>query len=179
MFTPTNSVPLEEYALIANHHTVALISRAGRVDWFCPQVDHTATFAALLGEPKHGSWGITVDDANITARTYLDHPDHLVLHTTWLSATGTAEVVDYLEGTTLVRAVTCTTGDITVRHDLKIRTDYGSRSPAWHDHFRFVDRQGEVVTALHGPELHHTGRNADFVGSFDLAAGTTLTWTLG
>lgn len=179
MFTPTNSVPLEEYALIANHHTVALISRAGRVDWFCPQVDHTATFAALLGEPKHGSWSITVDDANMTARTYLDHPDHLILHTTWLSATGTAEVVDYLEGTTLVRAVTCTTGDITVRHDLKIRTDYGSRSPAWHDHFHFVDRQGEAVTALHGPELHHTGRNADFVGSFDLAAGTTLTWTLG
>ena len=129
MFTPTNSVPLEEYALIANHHTVALISRAGRVDWFCPQVDHTATFAALLGEPKHGSWSITVDDANMTARTYLDHPDHLILHTTWLSATGTAEVVDYLEGTTLVRAVTCTTGDITVRHDLKIRTDHTDLDP--------------------------------------------------
>lgn len=110
MSTPTNSVPLEEYALIANHHTVALISRAGRADWSLPAGCHTLLPSQPLGEPKHGSWGITVDDANITARTYLDHPDHLVLHTTWLSATGTAEVVDYLEGTTLVRAVTCTTG---------------------------------------------------------------------
>lgn len=182
----TASVPLEEYALIANHLTVALISRTGSVDWFCPQVDGDATFAALLGEPKHGRWQVTVAEGKVSNRGYLDNADDLILSTTWLSPTGTAEITDYLHGGTLVRTITCVKGDITIAHDLKIRTDYGLNSPGWKTDpeagLQFFNLDNEHVYTLSGPPLSPSYDQrciaADFSGTFQLSAGNSITWKL-
>src|SRR5262245_29362836 len=87
---------IEDYALVGDCETAALIGRDGSVDWLCwPRFDSGACFAALLGGAEHGRWLITPkdEDARVT-RGYLD--GSLILVTTFETAEGAVELVDFM-----------------------------------------------------------------------------------
>src|SRR5687768_15780092 len=90
-------IPLEDYALIGNLHSAALVSRGGSIDWFCPgRFDSPACFAALLGRRQHGFWNLAPSEGSVrrTQREYLERT--LLLKTTYVTATGVVEVLDYM-----------------------------------------------------------------------------------
>src|SRR5690606_8887245 len=123
------SVPLEDYALIGNLHSAALVSRAGCIDWFCPgRFDSPACFAALLGTPEHGFWSLAPRAGSIRSitRQYLDRT--LLLKTVFVTDTGTAEVLDYMPlecGCHMVREVRVREGTVAVENNLLPRFGYG------------------------------------------------------
>lgn len=125
----TDSVPLEDYALIGNLHSAALISRAGSIDWFCPgRFDSPACFAALLGRRQHGFWNLAPSGGTVRriTREYLDRT--LLLKTTYLTTTGTVEVLDYMPlqcGCHMVREVKVLEGVVTMETHLLPRFGYG------------------------------------------------------
>src|SRR5271167_4090559 len=87
---------IEDYAVIGNCETLALIGRDGSIDWLClPRFDSPACFAALLGEPKHGRWLIAPanGDARVTRR-YCG--DTLILETVFRTASGAACLIDFM-----------------------------------------------------------------------------------
>lgn len=120
---------IENYALIGNLHTAALISRGGSIDWFCPgRFDSPACFAALVGEAGHGFWLLAprADSIRDTAREYL--ADTLLLKTTFTTDTGVVEVLDYMPlqcGCHMVREVHCLSGTATMEMELLPRFHYG------------------------------------------------------
>jgi GH15 family glucan-1,4-alpha-glucosidase len=125
---------IEDYAVIGNCETLALIGRDGSVDWLClPRFDSPACFAALLGEPKHGRWLIapTSSDVRVTRR-YCG--DTLVLETVFRTASGAAAcVIDFMArrdgACDIVRVVRGLQGDVAMRMELVARFDYGSIVP--------------------------------------------------
>ena len=87
---------IEDYALIGDCETAALVSRAGSIDWLCwPRFDSDACFAALLGTPEHGRWEIAPREPprRITRRY---RPKTLILETRFETATGTATLIDFM-----------------------------------------------------------------------------------
>jgi hypothetical protein len=128
------SVPLEDYALLGDCETAALVARGGSIDWLCwPRFDSDACFAALLGTPEHGRWLVgAVDDAARTSRRYRD--DTLILETTIETAGGTVVVTDFMPPrgrySDIVRVVEGVRGRVRMRTDLVLRFDYG-RSVPW------------------------------------------------
>ena len=88
------STPLEDYALIGDCETAALVSRGGSIDWLCwPRFDSGACFAALLGTSEHGRWLITTEDPHPRVqRQYRDHT--LILETTLETVEGSVTVID-------------------------------------------------------------------------------------
>ncbi|QGQ19225.1 glycoside hydrolase family 15 protein [Cellulomonas sp. JZ18] len=145
--------PIEEYAVLGDGHTAALVSLRGSVDWLClPRFDSDACFAALLGGPEHGRWLLTVPDATHVARRW--RGDSFVLETTYRSPTGTAVVTDAMplgDGRAdLVRRVTCTEGEVHVEHEWTVRFGYGDVEP-WVRHE--PDRDGDdAIRAVAGPD---------------------------
>lgn len=87
---------IEDYALIGDLQTAALVGRDGSVDWLClPRFDSAACFAALLGDKDNGSWRIApLDGALCSRRSY--RGDTLVLDTVWETDTGTVKVTDFM-----------------------------------------------------------------------------------
>jgi GH15 family glucan-1,4-alpha-glucosidase len=181
------SRPIEDYALVSDCRTGALIGRDGSVDWLClPRYDSPSTFGALLGDPDHGRWLVAPTDPDATAtRHYLDRT--FVLVTTWRTATGELEVTDYMpqgDGRAdLVRRLRCTRGEVEVREDLRIRFGYAAIVP-W---VRQVTEDGRpVLIAVAGPDaIVRRGRplTADgnsHTGTYRLRSGETvhlsLTW---
>lgn len=148
-----SSVPISEYAVLGDGRTAALVSRLGSVDWLClPRFDSPACFAALLGDPSHGRWLLTVRDAVEVTRQYLD--DSFVLETTYRTATGTARVLDVMplgDGRAdLIRRVECLDGSVTVEHEWVVRFGYGDIEP-WVT--RITDPHGEeTIRAIAGPD---------------------------
>src|SRR5689334_12978890 len=136
---------IEDYALLGDTQTAALVSRIGSIDWLClPRFDSGACFAALLGEPKHGRWLLAPTDAIVACRRrYRDRT--LVLETD----TGSVRVVDCMPPRTqvpdLVRVVEGLSGVVRMRMELVVRFDYGSIVP-W---VRTVDG---VWHAVAGPD---------------------------
>ena len=129
----TRSTPIEDYGLIGNLRTAALVSRSGSVDWLClPRFDSGACFAALLGTPEHGRWLIEPTDApRKVERCY--RPDTLVLETTFETDRGAIRVVDFMppgrDDTVLVRVVEGLEGRVEVCTELVLRFEYGSAVP--------------------------------------------------
>ena len=146
-------VPLEEYAVLGDGHTAALVSRRGSVDWLClPRFDSDACFAALLGTPEHGRWLLTLRDATEVTRRYRD--DSFVLETTYRSARGTAVATEAMpvgDGRAdLVRRVECTDGEVEVEHEWVVRFGYGAVVP-WVRHD--TDADGcDSIRAVAGPD---------------------------
>src|SRR5512132_962140 len=88
------SIPIEDYGLIGDTHTAALVGRDGSIDWLClPRFDSRACFAALVGEPKHGRWVLGPKDHAARVRRRYRGPT-LVLETEFSTSTGTARLVD-------------------------------------------------------------------------------------
>ncbi|NIF18458.1 glycoside hydrolase family 15 protein [Pantoea sp. Cy-639] len=124
---------IEDYALIGNCRSAALVNRDGALDWLClPRFDAPAVFAALLGNEENGRWRIAPSDpVERSTRRYLD--DTLVLETTWITASGRARVLDCMplgERNTVLRIVEGLAGETAFEMDLVLRFDYG-RSVPW------------------------------------------------
>jgi GH15 family glucan-1,4-alpha-glucosidase len=176
---------IEDYALIGDGETAALVSSAGSVDWLCwPRFDSAACFAALLGTRDHGRWLIAPAQAPTrTARQYV--PDTLVLETEFETPRGRVAVVDFMpqrsSTSDLVRIVRGIEGRVAMRTELTIRFAYGSVIP-WvtqsHD-------QPTELRAIAGPDMLTVrttvplrGENAHTVGEFEVAAGETVAFVM-
>jgi GH15 family glucan-1,4-alpha-glucosidase len=142
------SALIEDYALLGDLQTAALVGRDGSVDWLCfPRFDSGACFAALLGDDDHGRWLLAPVAKARAERRYLH--DTLVLETVWETAEGTARVLDFMpprgENPDIVRIVEGVQGRVAMRSELVIRFDYGSIVP-------WVRRVGDARVAVGGPD---------------------------
>ena len=127
------STPLEDYALIGDCETAALISRSGSIDWLCwPRFDSGACFAALLGTPEHGRWIIDVSDAD-ARRTRHYRENTLILETHLETADGVVTIVDFMpprgRNSDVVRLVRGDRGRVRLHTELILRFDYGRAVP--------------------------------------------------
>jgi GH15 family glucan-1,4-alpha-glucosidase len=127
------SLPIEDYALIGDLHTAALVGRDGSVDWLClPRFDSAACFAALLGEDRHGHWRIAPADGGSRVRRRY-RPDTLVLETEFAAASGRARLVDCMppraQDPVLVRMVEGISGSVDLTMTLAAAFEYGSAEP--------------------------------------------------
>ncbi|GEP05467.1 glycoside hydrolase family 15 protein [Methylobacterium oxalidis] len=173
---------IEDYALVGDCRTAALISRDGSVDWLCwPRFDASACFAALLGTRDHGFWRLAPVAKHVeTHRRYRD--DTLILETRHVTREGEVLVTDYMpaaDGSHLIRLVEGVHGRVAMRMDLAIRFDYGSAVP-WVSHNEWGD-----LRAISGPHklvlrtqaaLH--GVDQTTVSEFTVKAGETVAFTL-
>src|SRR5271154_5120601 len=121
---------IENYAVIGNCETAALVGRDGSIDWLClPRFDSAACFAALLGGPEHGRWRIA-PTARIQSvrRSYRD--DTLILETEFETAQGSARLTDFMPASDqrrdVVRIVQGLRGRVKLGMELIVRFDYGS-----------------------------------------------------
>ncbi|HJV54654.1 MAG TPA: trehalase-like domain-containing protein, partial [Methylomirabilota bacterium] len=169
------SDPIEDYALIGDGEAAALVSRRGSIDWLClPRFDSPACFAALLGGPEHGRFGLTPRDGSRSVRRrYRDGT--LVLETDFETADGAVTVVDCMpqrEGPpVLIRQVVGRRGTVPMRMELVIRMDYGSVVP-------WVRRSARGIHAVAGPDalmlttdVPLRGEGLTTVADFPVAAG--------
>src|SRR5690554_4989632 len=177
------SLPLEDYALISNCHSAALIGKNGSIDWLCfPCFDSAACFAALLGTRDNGNWQICPKEEFETTRKYYE--DTMVLETIFMTQSGTVKLVDCMlmekDQPTLIRTVECVEGKVELDFELTIRFDYGSIIP-------WVRRLPECngINAIAGPEaiaiyspveLH--GKNMHTATSFELSKGESKSFVL-
>ena len=124
---------IEDYALVGDCETAALIGRDGSIDWLCwPRFDSGACFAALLGGPENGRWLIAPNDTSVRiTRRYLD--GSLILVTVFETASGIVELVDFMpprDGSAdLIRLVRGVRGHIDLHTEFILRFDYGSIVP--------------------------------------------------
>ncbi|MFI7496935.1 glycoside hydrolase family 15 protein [Streptomyces sp. NPDC049687] len=125
---------IEDYALIGDEQTCALVGRDGSVDWLClPRFDSAACFARLLGDQDNGHWRIAPKgvEGPCTRRAY--RPDTLVLDTEWETGRGAIRVTDLMpqrdRHPDVVRVVEGLRGRVTVSSELRLRFDYGSIVP--------------------------------------------------
>lgn len=179
--------PIEDYALLSDCRTAALVSREGSIDWLClPRFDAPSVFGALLGDASHGCWTLRPQDpAAVTARHYL--PDTFILVTRWESPSGVAEVRDFLamteDRTDVVRRVVGISGTVEFGTELRMHFDYARALP-W---VRQVGTHG--APALHataGPDavivrgVALTASDHAHTATFEVSAGETrdltLTW---
>ena len=165
---------IEDYAIIGDTTTVALVDAGGSVDWWCvPRVDSGACFAALLGDPSHGRW-LLAPKGEVTRRTRRYIPETLVLETTWETPTGTAVVSDFMspgeEHSTVFRIVEGRTGTVDMELELIVRFDYGS-VPPW------VQKAGDGLTMVAGSDALRFHSPVRLEGREDLA--TTAEFTIG
>ena len=140
---------IEDYAIIGDTQTAALVGRDGSVDWLCfPSFDSPACFAALLGDSSHGRW-LLAPEGNVSSTGRRYRGDSLVLETEFTTSTGVVRVVDCMppreRDPDLVRVVEGVRGEVTMRMELVVRFDYGSIVP-W---VRNVDG---VWRAIGGPD---------------------------
>ncbi|WP_129660169.1 glycoside hydrolase family 15 protein [Rothia uropygialis] len=173
---------IEDYALLSNMSTAALVSREGSVDWFCtPRFDSEAAFAALLGDEDHGRWllapaaavfPVTASEENpevsqeedssarVAERFYGENS--FVLHTIWSTGTGSVRVTDFMplgNRTEIVRRVEGLTGEVTMHQELALRFNYGRTVP-WVTRYEgapdpqtgYPDPADGMLVAMAGPD---------------------------
>jgi GH15 family glucan-1,4-alpha-glucosidase len=175
-------LPIEDYALIGDCETAALVGRDGSIDWLClPRFDSPACFAALLGTPDNGRWLIApTAEVSATRRRYREGT--LVLETDYETATGVVTVTDAMpvrpDAASVVRLVEGKRGRVRMRLELIIRFDYGSVIP-------WVRRTDDGLSALAGPDglqfrtpVDVKGENFRSIGEFDVAAGERIPFEL-
>jgi GH15 family glucan-1,4-alpha-glucosidase len=172
---------IEDYALLGDLHTAALVGRDGSVDWLClPRFDGGACFAALLGDSRHGRWKIAPAGPARVERRYRE--DTLVLETDFHAPEGDVTVIDFMplrqEFPDLVRIVVGRRGVVPMAMDLVIRPDYGSLVP-------WVRREGADLTAVAGPDklrlrtaVPLTGENFRTTSTFAVAEGQRVPFVL-
>ncbi|HLX32195.1 MAG TPA: glycoside hydrolase family 15 protein [Gaiellaceae bacterium] len=143
---------IEDYALLGDLQTAALVERGGSVDWLCfPRFDSDACFAALLGGAENGRWLLSPTERAKNSRRYLH--DTLVLETTWETADGSvARVIDFMpprgKSPDIVRIVEGVKGRVEFRSELAIRFGYGRIVP-W---VRQRTHEENTRVALAGPD---------------------------
>ena len=174
---PLHGARIEDYAMIGDCETAALISREGSIDWLCwPSFSSNACFAALLGTKDHGMWSLApVEKVVSSRRRYL--PQTLVLETTVETESGVVRMLEFMPPrepvSRLIRMVTCLRGKVRLHMELAIRFDYGRTIP-------WVSMDGATLRAVAGPDmvvLQSTakveGKNLTTVSDFTLRAGAS------
>jgi GH15 family glucan-1,4-alpha-glucosidase len=174
---------IEDYALIGDLETAALVGRDGSIDWLCwPRFDSDACFCALLGTPDNGRWLLApVEQSARVTRRYRDNT--LILETRFETTTGVIVVTDFMpprDGVSdLVRSVRCEQGEVRVHTELVIRFGYGITVP-W-----MTRAEPGTWHAVAGPDrltLHTRvplkGEEFKQVGSFVLRSGESTSFTL-
>ena len=176
------STRLEDYGLIGDLQTVALVSRHGSVDWLCvPRFDSGAVFAALLGDEENGRWLIApAGEYRSVGRRYVD--ETLVLETELETATGVVRLIDFMpprgEAPDVVRIVEGVRGTVGMRMELVLRFDYGSIVP-------WVRSLDGALNAIAGPDaisfqtpVELRGENLHTVAEFEVSAGERIPFVL-
>lgn len=177
-------VRIEDYAVVGDLHTAALISTEGSIDWLClPRFDSPACFNALLDTPESGRWRLApAGAAECTSRRYRKHT--LILETEWETDDGAVRVIDFMpprdEVADIVRIVVGLHGRVRMRGELALRFDYGHIMP-------WVRRDSRGLHAIAGPDSAYLATNAPLrgehmhtVSDFTVKAGErvpfVLTW---
>ncbi|OJT19540.1 glucoamylase [Archangium sp. Cb G35] len=168
-------LPIEDYALIGDTQSAALVGKDGSIDWLClPRFDADACFAALLGSEENGRWLLAPSGGlRRVQRRY--RPGTLVLETDFETDTGTLRVVDCMpprgREPDLVREAVCLKGHVSVRMELAIRFGYGSRTPWVHPiDGRFTAMAGpDALTLL--SDVRPRNEDATLRADFSLSAG--------
>jgi GH15 family glucan-1,4-alpha-glucosidase len=176
------SLPIENYALIGDCHTAALVGNDGSIDWLClPRFDSGACFAALLGGPEHGRWLLApAAPSRRVRRKY--RGDSLVLETEFDTDDGSVRVIDFMPLSNrrwdIVRIVEGLSGRISLRMQLIVRFDYGSIVP-------WVHRSAGILLFTAGPDTLElaasvavAGENLKSVAEFSVSAGQRETFVL-
>ncbi len=147
---PLHAQKIEDYALIGDCETAALVGRNGSIDWLCwPTFSSSACFAALVGTAEHGFWKIAPErkPASITRR-YL--PDSMIVETTFETRSGTVALIDFMpprgEYSDVVRIVRGLRGKVAMRMELVVRFDYGLSIP-------WVTKMPDGIRAVSGPNM--------------------------
>lgn len=175
---------IEDYGIIGNMISAALVSRDGSIDWLClPRFDSGACFASLLGGPEHGRWLLTPQDpACRMSRRYV--PGTAVLETRFETATGACTLIDFMpltddeEKTDVVRIVRGESGEVPMHMELVLRFNYGQAVP-------WVRRRDYGLSAIAGPdavELHTAialeGRDMKSTARFTVREKESVPFTL-
>ncbi|MDE3109828.1 MAG: glycoside hydrolase family 15 protein [Acidobacteriota bacterium] len=172
---------IEDYAMIGNCQTAALVGRDGSIDWMClPRFDSDACFARLLGTPENGRWLIGPTTRARTKRSY--RPDTLILETEFVTATGRALLTDFMPANTakpkIVRIVRGLSGKVHMRTELTIRFDYGRTVP-------WVTKRQDAMVAVAGPHLLAIrtpvpleGKDLHTVGEFTVRKGKAIAFVM-
>jgi len=175
---------IEDYALIGNCVTSALVGRDGSIDWLCfPRFDSPACFAALLGEPRNGRWLIAPNqEGSRVERRY--RPDTMILETRFRSGRDSVVLTDFMpmparrDAVEVVRLLHCESGSMRIGVQAIFRFDYGSVIP-------WVRRRDGGVNAIAGPDalvlrtpVKLEGRDMTTVGEFTIHEGETVPFVL-
>ena len=188
-FTPSevNTTPIEDYAIIGDTETAALVSLRGSIDWLClPRFDSSSCFTALLGTPDHGRWLLGPAEEATTTRAYRE--DSFILETIHETATGKVKVTDLMpvsDGRAdVLRRVEGLEGTVTMEQEWVVRLNYGKVKP-WVSHHPGHVQDEEVLVAIAGPDMlifrgdrlpvGNEGRHRDL---FDVSAGETLDFSM-
>jgi GH15 family glucan-1,4-alpha-glucosidase len=174
---------IEDYAIIGDCESAALVCRDGSIDWLCwPRFDSDACFAALLGTPEHGRWRIGPRDGDARVSRRYRH-DTLILETRFENAEGAVCLADFMPlragNPSIVRLITGERGRVAMALELVIRFGYGTAVP-------WVTRlEDGTLRAIAGPEMvllrspvQVRGENMRTVGEFVVAAGDTVPFVL-
>ncbi|MBO0983859.1 glycoside hydrolase family 15 protein [Rathayibacter sp. SD072] len=173
--------PIEDYAVLSDCRTAALVSRDGGIDWLClPRFDSPSVFGALLGGDDQGRWSLRPTDAGARVeRRYLG--DTLALVTRWTTSTGVVEVTDVMplrdDRAELVRRVRGVSGTVRMRQELRLRFDYARVVP-------WVRQEGTdeapLLVAVAGPDavvvrgMRLTATDHVHSAEFDVAEGSSI-----
>lgn len=174
---------IEDYGMIGDCETAALVGRDGSIDWLClPRFDSDSCFAALLGGPDNGRWQIAPQAATeVSGRRYRE--GSLILETTFTNAEGSALLIDFMppkgQASDIVRIVVGIEGRIKMRSELVIRFDYGRTVP-------WVSRvENGVKRATAGPNMLLLstpvvlrGEDMKTIGEFEVSAGDKVPFVL-
>ena len=178
------SSKIEEYGLIGDCQTAALVGRDGSIDWLCwPFFDSDACFAALLGDRKNGRWQITpAQKVTASSRRYWD--DTLILETQFETADGAVVLIDFMpprgQASDVVRLVRGLRGKVKMRMELVIRFGFGNDIP-------WVRRNedGTALLAIGGPDMtvlrtpvETRGEDMTTVADFEVGEGETIHFVL-
>jgi GH15 family glucan-1,4-alpha-glucosidase len=178
------SSKIEEYGLIGDCQTAALVGRDGSIDWLCwPFFDSDACFAALLGDRKNGRWQITpAKKVTASSRRYWD--DTLILETQFETADGAVVLIDFMplrgQASDVVRLVRGLRGKVKMRMELVIRFGFGNDIP-------WVRRNedGTALLAIGGPDMtvlrtpvETRGEDMTTVADFEVGEGETIHFVL-
>lgn len=173
---------IEDYGLVGDTETAALIRRDGSVDWLClPRFDSGACFAALLGDERNGRWLLApAGGIRRVSRRY--RPGTLVLETDFETEDGTVRIIDCMpprqKHPNLVRIVEGLSGRVPMRMELVLRFDYGSIVP-------WVTRRRRFLSAVAGPDavtlrapIAARGKDLTTVAKFTVGAGDSVPFVL-
>ncbi|MFF1421910.1 glycoside hydrolase family 15 protein [Streptomyces sp. NPDC058280] len=175
---------IEDYALIGDLQTAALVGMNGSIDWLClPRFDSAPCFAALLGDEDNGHWQIAPTGAgNCTRRGYLG--DSLVLESVWETRTGTVKITDFMPqrdvAPDIVRIVEGVSGSVDMSATLRLRFDFGSIVP-WmrrSDGHRVAVAGPDSVWLRSEPEVRTWGQHFSTRSSFTVGEGEKVAFVL-